>query len=57
VLPERKGLFETIVERQEEAASAGVRVLPGDVRAFLRWASVLAGREPIARLPFELRVF
>jgi protease-4 len=57
VLPERKGLFETIVERQEEAASASVRVLPGDVRAFLRWASVLAGREPIARLPFELRVF
>jgi hypothetical protein len=34
-----------------------VRVLPADVRAFLRWASVLGGREPIARLPFELRVF
>jgi protease IV len=57
VLPEKKGLFETILERQEESASGQVRVLPADVRAFLRWASVLGGREPIARLPFELRVF
>jgi protease IV len=56
VLPEKKGLFETILERQEEVAS-GIRALPADVRAFLRWATVLGGREPIARLPFELRVF
>ncbi len=57
VLPERKGLFETILERQEEAASGDLRLLPADVRAFLRWATVLGGREPIARLPFDLRVF
>jgi protease IV len=57
VLPEKKGVFETILERQEESAGGGVRFLPADIRAFLRWASVLGGREPIARLPFELRVF
>jgi protease IV len=57
VLPEKKGVFETILERQEESAGDSVRLLPPDVRAFLRWASVLGGREPIARLPFELRVF
>jgi protease IV len=57
VLPERKGVFETFLERQEESAGGAVRILPPDVRAILRWASVLTGREPIARLPFELRVF
>jgi protease-4 len=57
VLPEKKGVFETILERQEESAGGAVRILPPDVRAILRWASVLSGREPIARLPFELRVF
>jgi protease-4 len=57
VLPEKKGVFETILERQEESAGGAVRILPPDVRAILRWASVLGGREPIARLPFELRVF
>ncbi len=57
VLPERKGVFETLLERQEESASGGARLLPADARAFLRWASVLGGREPIARLPFELRIF
>ncbi len=57
VLPEKKSVFETILERQEEGASGAVRLLPSDARAFLRWASVLGGREPIARLPFELRIF
>ncbi len=57
VLPEKKGVFETILERQEESAGGAVRILPSDVRAILRWASVLSGREPIARLPFELRIF
>jgi protease IV len=57
VLPEKKGVFETILERQEESAGGEVRLLPADVRAFLRWATVLGGKEPIARLPFELRVF
>jgi protease-4 len=57
VLPERKGVLETILERQEESASGDVRLLPAELRAFLRWATVLGGREPIARLPFDLRVF
>ena len=57
ILPERKGVFETLLERQEEGVSEAVRLLPADVRAFLRWTSVLGGREPIARLPFELRIF
>lgn len=52
-LPERKGLLETILERQEEGAEA---LLPADVRATLRWAKVLGDGRPIARLPFELRI-
>ncbi len=56
ILPEKKGVFETLIERQEEGVSEALKVLPPDVRAFLRWASVLGGREPIARLPFELRI-
>lgn len=57
VLPEKKGVFETVLEREQEGASETTRLLPADVRAFLRWSSVLGGREPIARLPFELRIF
>jgi protease-4 len=53
VLPERKGLLEAFLERQEEVAVE--KALPADVRAFLRWAGLLDGRSPIARLPFELR--
>jgi protease-4 len=62
VLPERKGWFETLMERQEEdpeGASDGARlarVLPGDLRALLEAATTLSGGGPIARLPFELRV-
>jgi protease-4 len=52
-LPERKGLLETILERQEEGAEA---LLPVDVRATLRWAAVLGDGRPVARLPFELRI-
>lgn len=52
-LPERKGLFETILERQEEGAEA---LLPRDVRSVLRWAAVLGDGRPTARLPFDLRV-
>jgi protease-4 len=52
-LPERKGLLETILERQEEGAEA---LLPADVRATLRWARVLGDGRPTARLPFELRI-
>jgi protease-4 len=52
-LPERKGLLETILERQEEGAEA---LLPADVRTTLRWAAVLGDGRPTARLPFELRI-
>jgi len=56
VLPERKGFFETIMERQEEGVSEAVRVWPVEVRGMLRWAALLGGGEPLARLPFDLRV-
>jgi protease IV len=52
VVPERKGLLETLLERQEEGVDT---LLPRDLRALLRWAQVLDGR-PAARLPFDLRV-
>ena len=53
VLPERKGLIETLLERQEEGVEAR---LPRDVGALLRWAEVLGDGRPTARLPFDLRV-
>lgn len=54
VLPARKGLFETILERQEEGGvEAGL--LPADLRGLLSWtARVRQG--PMARLPFDLSV-
>ena len=53
VLPEKKGLFETLLERQEEGLEA---VLPADVRGLLRWMTAMRHGQPMARLPFELRV-
>jgi protease-4 len=53
ILPERKGLLETLLERQEEGVEA---LLPHDVAAVLRWAKVLGEGRPVARLPFDLRV-
>ena len=53
VLPERKGLLETLLERQEEGVDT---LLPRDLRAVLRWAQVLNDGRPVARLPFDLRV-
>jgi len=53
VVPERKGLLETLLERQEEGVEA---LLPPDVSALLRWAEVLGDGRPAARLPFDLRV-
>jgi protease-4 len=53
VLPERKGLFETFLERQEEGLETA---LPDDVRALLRWATLLRDGQPLTRLPFELRI-
>jgi protease-4 len=52
VLPERKSLFETLLERQEE--SALMRIAPPDVRGALALARVLGEGVPVARLPFVL---
>jgi protease-4 len=54
VLPQRKGLFETLMERQEEDVLAGA-LGPG-AASFLRWATALGDRGPIARVPFDLQV-
>lgn len=54
VLPERKGLLETLLERQEEGVET--RMLPRDIGLLLRWAQVLGNGRPSARLPFDLRV-
>jgi protease IV len=53
VLPERKGLLETFLERQEEGLESA---LPRDIRALLRWATLLRDGQPLTRLPFELRI-
>jgi protease-4 len=54
VMPEEKGLFELLMERQEEDVAA--RVLGPRAAALLRWSQALGGGGPIARLPFELAV-
>ena len=54
VLPQRKGLFETLMERQEEDVLTDA-LGPG-AASFLRWASALGDRGPIARVPFDLQV-
>jgi protease-4 len=54
VLPESKGFFETLMERQDE--DVHVRVLGREAAALLRWGKALSERGPIARLPFELVV-
>jgi protease-4 len=62
VLPERKGWFELLMERQEEEAegasgsAALARSLPRDVKDLLASVLALQARGPVARLPFELRV-
>jgi protease-4 len=58
VLPQRKGLLETLLERQDEdvlARTVGRTLGPG-AASFLRWATALGDRGPIARVPFELAV-
>src|SRR5262250_1353817 len=50
VLPEKKGFFETLMERQEEGANASLRAWPAEVRAALRWAAALGPGGPLARL-------
>jgi ClpP class serine protease len=54
VLPKRKGLLETLMERQDEDVL--VRAVGPRAASFLRWATALSDRGPIARLPFELAV-
>jgi protease-4 len=55
VVPERKGLLETILERQEEEVGESAMV-PRELRAFLRWARFLGDGQLVARLPFDLRI-
>jgi protease-4 len=58
VLPQRKGLLETLLERQDEdvLARALARTHGRAAASFLRWAAALGDRGPIARVPFELTV-
>jgi protease-4 len=52
VVPERKTLFQTLLERQEEGVES--RLLPRDVRSALALARVVGDGLPVARLPFIL---
>jgi protease-4 len=54
VLPERKGLFETILERQEDDVTS--TALPSDLKLLLRFVGALGNGAPMARLPFDLKI-
>jgi protease-4 len=54
VLPRRRGFLETLMERQDEDVLA--RALGPGAASFLRWATELGDRGPIARVPFDLQV-
>ena len=54
VLPEKKGLWETILERREEELA--VRLLGPEAGALVGWVERLGGNGPLARLPFELEI-
>jgi len=54
VLPERKGLLDMLMERQEEDVLA--RAVGPRAASFLRWATALSDRGPIARAPFDVAV-
>jgi protease IV len=54
ILPERKSLLEQLLERQDDGLQS---TLPPDIRAMLRWALMLGDGQPLARVPFDLRVF
>jgi protease-4 len=53
VLPERKGLLETLFEQDDSLFESR---LPADVRTLMRWAATLKDGVPSARLPFDIRV-
>ena len=55
ILPERKGLLETLLDRQEEGVETRLPI-PRDVWTLLRWAEVMGDGGPVARLPFDLRI-
>jgi protease-4 len=54
VMPERKGLLETLMERQEEDVVG--RIVGPRAAGLLRWSAALGDSGPIARLPFDLAV-
>jgi protease-4 len=54
VLPETKGFWETLLERQDE--DVHIRALGFETRSVVRWARALSVSGPNARLPFELAV-
>jgi protease-4 len=54
VLPQKKGLLEALMERQDEDVLT--RALGPGASSFLRWATALGDRGPIARVPFDLQV-
>jgi protease IV len=53
VLPERKGLLDLLLERQEEG---GLDAVPSDARVLLRWVRLLGDSQILARLPFDLKI-
>ncbi len=54
VYPAKKGLFDLLLERQDE--DVALRLLGPRAGSLLRWMSALGEGGPIARLPFELSV-
>jgi protease-4 len=54
VLPERKGILEMLMERQEEDVLA--RAVGPRAASLLRWAAALSDLGPIARVPFDVAV-
>jgi protease IV len=54
VLPETKGFFEALVERQEPGVS--IQALGRQPAALVRFAQALASGGPLARLPFDLAI-
>jgi len=53
VLPEPKGLLETLLDRSPDGLVAR---LPREIRVALRWARLLALPETLARLPYDLAI-
>jgi protease-4 len=57
VLPERKGLLETLLEEDDSMMESRLESrLPEDIRALVRWAIAVRNGLPSARLPFDLRI-